>query len=92
IIVAQAGIAGSTVIGKGCVIGGQAGIVDHVSIGDGAKIGSQAGIPSDVPAGAILTGTPARPVVQLRKAEAYMMKLEELFKRVKELEKRSGLK
>jgi UDP-3-O-[3-hydroxymyristoyl] glucosamine N-acyltransferase len=86
IIVAQAGIAGSTKIGAGCIIGGQVGIVDHVTIGDGAKIGSQAGIPSDVEAGAMLTGTPARPVMQLRKAEAYMMKLEELFKRVKALE------
>jgi UDP-3-O-[3-hydroxymyristoyl] glucosamine N-acyltransferase len=62
------------------------GIVDHVTIGDGAKIGSQAGIPGNVEAGAMLTGTPARPVMQLRKAEAYMMKLEELFKRVKALE------
>jgi UDP-3-O-[3-hydroxymyristoyl] glucosamine N-acyltransferase len=86
IIVAQAGIAGSTKIGTGCVIGGQVGIVDHVTIGDGAKIGSQAGIPGNVEAGAMLTGTPARPVMQLRKAEAYMMKLEELFKRVKALE------
>jgi UDP-3-O-[3-hydroxymyristoyl] glucosamine N-acyltransferase len=86
IIVAQTGISGSTKIGTGCVIGGQVGIVDHVTIGDGAKIGSQAGIPSDVEAGAMVTGTPARPIMQLRKAEAYMMKLEDLFKRVKAIE------
>jgi UDP-3-O-[3-hydroxymyristoyl] glucosamine N-acyltransferase len=86
IIIAQAGIAGSTKIGSGCIIGGQVGIVDHVTIGDGAKIGSQAGIPGNVEAGAVITGTPARPVMQLRKAEAYMMKLADLFKRVKTLE------
>lgn len=89
VIVSQTGISGSTKIGKNCIIGGQVGIVDHVTIGDGAKIGSQAGIPCDVEPGAQLTGTPARPIMQLRKAEAYMMKLEELFKRVKELEKKS---
>lgn len=88
IIVSQAGIAGSTVIGKNCIIGGQVGIVDHVNIGDGAKIGSQAGIPFDVEPGAVITGTPAKPVMQLRKAESYMMKLEGLFKRVKDLEKK----
>ncbi|MEI7541878.1 MAG: UDP-3-O-(3-hydroxymyristoyl)glucosamine N-acyltransferase [bacterium] len=86
IIVAQSGISGSTIIGKNVIIGGQVGIVDHINIGDGAKIGSQAGIASDVEAGAMVTGTPARPIMKLRKAEAYMMKLEELFKRVKALE------
>jgi UDP-3-O-[3-hydroxymyristoyl] glucosamine N-acyltransferase len=86
IIIAQTGISGSTKLGKYCVIGGQVGIVDHVTIGDGAKIGSQSGIPSDVEPGAMLTGTPARPVIKMRKAEVYMMKLEDLFKRVKVLE------
>ncbi len=86
IVVAQAGIAGSTTIGRGCIIGGQVGIVDHVTIGDGVKIGSQAGIAGNLEPGAMVTGTPARPIIQMRKAEAYMMKLEDLFKRVKTLE------
>jgi UDP-3-O-[3-hydroxymyristoyl] glucosamine N-acyltransferase len=92
IIVSQTGISGSTKVGKACVIGGQVGIVDHVTIGDGAQVGSQAGIPYDIEPGAVVTGTPARPVMQLRKAENYMMKLEDLFKRVKEIEKKTGLK
>ncbi len=86
LIIAQTGISGSTKIGKYVVIGGQVGVVDHVTIGDGAKIGSQSGIASDVEPGALLSGTPARPLMKLRKAEAYMMKLEDLFKRVKALE------
>ncbi len=86
IVVAQSGISGSTKVGRGCVIGGQVGIVDHITIGDGAKIGSQSGISKDVEPGAMLSGTPARPLLQLRKAEAYMMKLEDLFKRVKAIE------
>ena len=86
LIIAQSGISGSTKIGKNVIIGGQVGVVDHVTIGDGARIGSQSGIPSDVEPGALLSGTPARPLMKLRKAEAYMMKLEDLFKRVKTLE------
>jgi UDP-3-O-[3-hydroxymyristoyl] glucosamine N-acyltransferase len=86
LIIAQAGISGSTKIGKNCIIGGQAGLVDHLNIGDGAMIGSQSGVSSSVESGALLSGTPARPLMKLRKAEAYMMKLEELFKRVKALE------
>ncbi|MGH7555953.1 MAG: UDP-3-O-(3-hydroxymyristoyl)glucosamine N-acyltransferase, partial [Longimicrobiales bacterium] len=52
IIVAQVGIAGSTVIGQGVVLAGQAGISGHLRIGDGARIGAQAGVIKDVPAGA----------------------------------------
>ena len=36
---AQSGIAGSTIIGKKCRIGGQAGINGHLSIGDNVHIG-----------------------------------------------------
>jgi UDP-3-O-[3-hydroxymyristoyl] glucosamine N-acyltransferase len=85
IIAAQTGIAGSTRIGKYCLIAGQVGFVDHLVIGDFVKIGAQAGVAKDLPDRAEVTGSPARPVKELRKAEAYMMKLEELFKKVKEI-------
>ncbi|MEI7640878.1 MAG: UDP-3-O-(3-hydroxymyristoyl)glucosamine N-acyltransferase [bacterium] len=89
IIVSQTGISGSTKIGAGCVIGGQVGIVDHVELGDKVMIGAQAGVTKDVPNGAVLTGTPARPLTEQRRAEAYMMKLAELFGRVKNLEEKN---
>lgn len=85
IIAAQTGIAGSTRIGKYCLIGGQVGFVDHLVIGDFVKIGAQAGVAKDLPDRAEVTGSPARPIKELRKAEAYMMKLEDLFKKVKEI-------
>ena len=56
VVVAQAGIAGSTKVGKHVTIAGQVGIVNHVEIGDGAMIGPQSGIPKSVPAGAMLSG------------------------------------
>lgn len=87
LIAAQTGVAGSTKIGKHCIIGGQVGFVDHITVGNFVKIGSQAGVSKDIPDGAAITGTPARPIKELRRSEAYMMRLEELFKQVSELVK-----
>ena len=61
VIVAQVGIAGSTVLEDFVEIGGQAAIDGHLRIAQGAKIGAQAGVISDVPSGAILLGSPAQP-------------------------------
>lgn len=85
IVASQTGIAGSTKIGKYCLIAGQVGFVDHLVIGDFVKIGAQAGVAKDLPDKSEVTGSPARPVKELRKAEAYMMRLEELFKKVREI-------
>ena len=62
IIVSQAGIAGSTTIGDFAALGGQAGLTGHLTIGAGAQIAAQAGVMADVPAGAKLAGSPARPI------------------------------
>jgi len=59
VIVAQAGISGSTEVGDFVQIGGQAGISGHLRIGQGARIGGQSGVIADVPAGAAMFGTPA---------------------------------
>ena len=44
-IIAQAGVAGSTQIGMGCLIWAQAGISGHIKIADGVQVGPQAGVP-----------------------------------------------
>ncbi len=61
VIVAQAGISGSTVLGDHVMVGGQAGMAGHLSIGTGARIGAQAGLMADVPAGSEVAGSPAQP-------------------------------
>lgn len=61
VVVAQAGISGSTVLGDHVMIGGQAGVVGHLQIGRGARIGAQSGVMSDVPDGAEYVGSPAEP-------------------------------
>lgn len=62
VIVAQAGISGSTNIGDGVIIAAQAGLTGHLTIGPGAKIGAQSGVMADVAAGTEVLGAPAQPV------------------------------
>jgi UDP-3-O-[3-hydroxymyristoyl] glucosamine N-acyltransferase len=88
ILVGQVGIAGSSRLGAGVVAAGQVGIVGHVRIGDGAKLLAQAGITNDVPAGAVLSGSPGRPHAEWLRLEAALSRLPELVKRVRELEKK----
>ena len=61
VIVAQAGIAGSTVLEDFVQVGGQAALTGHLRIGTGARIGGQSGVIGDFAAGAVLMGTPAQP-------------------------------
>jgi len=61
VMVAQAGIAGSTVLEDFVQVGGQAAFANHLVIGRGAKVGAQAGVISDVAPGAVVMGFPAQP-------------------------------
>jgi UDP-3-O-[3-hydroxymyristoyl] glucosamine N-acyltransferase len=74
VIVAQAGISGSTSIGPQAMIAAQAGVTGHLTLGAGARIGAQSGVMADVAAGEEVLGSPAqnskayfREVITLRK-------------------------
>jgi len=62
VIVAQAGISGSTVLEDFVMVGGQGGLTGHLRIGRKARIGAQAGVMADVAAGTEVVGSPAMPV------------------------------
>ncbi len=62
IIVAQAGISGSSELSDFVVLGGKVAVVGHVKIGEGAQIAATSNVNSDVPAGARWGGTPAKPI------------------------------
>lgn len=64
IIVAQAGLSGSTTLGDFVVLGARVGTNNHVRIGEGAQIAALSAVNDDVPPGARWGGTPARPVRQ----------------------------
>lgn len=90
VIVAQVGIAGSVEVGHDVILAGQAGVADHLRIGDGARIAAQAGVIGDVPPGTTYSGYPARPHREALRASAALLRLPELFRRLRSLERRAG--
>jgi UDP-3-O-[3-hydroxymyristoyl] glucosamine N-acyltransferase len=75
VIVSQAGISGSTVLGDHVMVAGQAGLIGHLRIGRKARIGAQAGVMSDVPEAADVVGSPAQPVREFFRQVAVLRKL-----------------
>ncbi|MEM1307557.1 MAG: UDP-3-O-(3-hydroxymyristoyl)glucosamine N-acyltransferase, partial [Pseudomonadota bacterium] len=75
VIVAQVGISGSSTLGDFVVMGGHAGAVGHIKIGDGAQIAGASHVKNDVPAGARMGGTPARPLRQWAREIAAVTRL-----------------
>jgi UDP-3-O-[3-hydroxymyristoyl] glucosamine N-acyltransferase len=75
VVIAQAGVAGSTRIEDNVVLAAQAGLIGHLTIGKGARIGAQAGVMRDVPAGVSVIGAPAVPVKQFFREVATIQRL-----------------
>lgn len=88
VIVAQAGIAGSTKLGSHVTIGGQTAIVGHLTIGDNASVSGKSGVFADVAPGAIVSGTPAIPHQTRLRAAVIFPRLPEMHKTIKSLLKR----
>jgi UDP-3-O-[3-hydroxymyristoyl] glucosamine N-acyltransferase len=83
LIAACVGIAGSTHVGDDVFLAGQAGIADHVTIGRGARVTVQGGVIGNIPAGATVTGFPARDHREYFRAQAALYRLAKI---VNELE------
>jgi UDP-3-O-[3-hydroxymyristoyl] glucosamine N-acyltransferase len=90
VIVAQAGISGSTLVGEGVTMAGQVGIAGHLEIADGTIIAAQSGVAKSLPGG-VWFGYPAVPFAQAKQQIAWIHRLGKLFARVKEIEKKLGL-
>ena len=58
LLVAQVGIAGSTRLGNGVVMGGQVGVGGHLQIGDRVMVAAKSGIHNNQDAGARIAGIP----------------------------------
>jgi len=89
VIVAQAGISGSTRVGERVTMAGQVGIVGHLEIADGTIIAAQSGVAKNLPGG-VWFGSPAVPFAQAKQQIAWIHRLGKLFARVKEIEKKLG--
>jgi len=75
VIVAHTGISGSTELGDFVVMGGQSGTVGHIKIGSGAQVAGASHPSKDVPAGARVGGTPARPLTQWARELALLARM-----------------
>ena len=75
LVMAGAGIGGSTVIGDDVILAGQAGVIDHMVIGKGARVGAKAGVFGEVDAGSVVSGVPARAHREAMRAQAAMYRL-----------------
>lgn len=87
IIVAQAGIAGSTKLGQYTIIAGQVGLAGHLNIGNKVTIAAQSGVMHNIPDGEKWWGSPARPEKQMKRQILALDRLPDLLKRVAALEK-----
>ena len=88
LIAAQVGVAGSTAVGRGVMMGGQVGVSGHLEIGDGAQLGARSAVMKSVPAGTLVSGDPARPFRETRRAQAELARIGKLRAQVEELERR----
>jgi UDP-3-O-[3-hydroxymyristoyl] glucosamine N-acyltransferase len=88
LMAAQVGIGGSSRIGHGAMLGGQVGIADHVNVGDGAVMAAQAGAIQDIPAGARVALTWARPATLAHRIWIAEAQLPDLLRSIKALERR----
>nr|MBQ6739640.1 UDP-3-O-(3-hydroxymyristoyl)glucosamine N-acyltransferase [Synergistaceae bacterium] len=88
IICSMSGIAGSSELGDGVILSVQAGVTDHVKVGDGAVIAARSGVTNDVKVGAVMSGFPLQPHNDAKRSLILFTRLPELFKRVKDLEKK----
>ncbi len=85
---AQVGLAGSSEVGSNAILAGQAGVAGHCTLGDGVILTAQSGVSHDVPAGKMISGSPAFDNRVWLRAVTVFQRLPELLKRLDRLEKK----
>ena len=88
LLCAQAGLAGSSVVGSNAILAGQAGVAGHCTLGDGVILTAQSGVSHDVPAGKMISGSPAFDNRIWLRAVAVFQRLPELLRRLDRVEKK----
>jgi len=87
------GVAGSTVIGKNCLIGGMTGIKDNIEIADNVIITAMSLVSKSLTkAGSYSSNTPIDDTRTWRKNSARFRQLDELARRIQQLEKQLNTK
>jgi UDP-3-O-[3-hydroxymyristoyl] glucosamine N-acyltransferase LpxD len=80
-ICGQAGVAGSTKIGRYCRFGGRSGAVDHLEIGDHVDVAANSVLTRNAPGHAVYAGFPAMPMREWRHQQVTLRRLSRAGKR-----------
>jgi UDP-3-O-[3-hydroxymyristoyl] glucosamine N-acyltransferase len=80
---AQVGLAGSTEIGKNVILAGQVGVAGHCKIGDGVIVTAQSGTHGDIPAGSMVSGSPAFDHKQWLRSVTAFVRLPEMARAIR---------
>ncbi|MGE0256596.1 MAG: UDP-3-O-(3-hydroxymyristoyl)glucosamine N-acyltransferase [Alphaproteobacteria bacterium] len=75
VVVAQAGVAGSTILEHHVVLAAQSGVAGHLRIAAGTQLAAQSGIMRDTEPGARLAGAPAIPAKEYFRQQAVLARL-----------------
>ena len=87
LICAQVGIAGSSEIGNNVILAGQVGVAGHCKLGDGVIMTAQSGVSHDVPAGKMISGSPAFDNRQWLRSTAIFSRLPDIVRMLQKKEK-----
>ncbi len=88
VLVAQAGIAGSSKVGRNTILSGQVGIADHVTVGENVIIAAKSGVTGNIPAGTFVSGSPHLDIRVWRKFWAVAPQIYDIVKDFKRLRAR----
>ncbi len=87
LLCAQVGLAGSSEIGRNSILAGQVGVAGHCKLGDGVIMTAQSGVSHDVPAGKMISGSPAFDNRQWLKSTAIFSRLPDLMRQLQRKQK-----
>jgi UDP-3-O-[3-hydroxymyristoyl] glucosamine N-acyltransferase len=88
VVAGSTGISGSAQIGPRVMMAGQVGLGDHVTVGEDSILLARAAVLTDLPAGSVVSGTPAYPHREHLRVEAAARKLPEALRELKALQAR----
>lgn len=90
VMAAQVGLAGGVIVEDYAVLGGQAGIGDRARIGARVQLGGQGGLLPDraIGPGGAYWGTPAQPLRDQLRQQAFVRRLPQLMEQLKKLQAR----
>ena len=88
LLAGQAGIAGSTRLGREVTFAGQSGAAGHLTIGDRTVVAAKSAVFADIPDGAFVAGVPARDHREWKKTVAVEKRLPEMRNELKRLAKK----